>query len=181
MASTFFRFAELPAELRREIWRYAHDNEHPPPTDHGRTVELYHYDRKASKIRVSLSMPYPSLFAVNREARYEAAKLGGGEWVVPRASYMSGDNAKPFEIYFNFTNDCFFFSARFMTPSEDWKLDLYSYVAEVDCLKSLEGLFGKVTMNCIQRLMLTSQIHYQNQRAYEDLWNGRGLDVFRDG
>jgi hypothetical protein len=76
---TFHPFPRLPAELRARIWAIALYNQ----TKHlgldyiPHAVEIHGAN---GKITVRTDRGYPSLFFVNREARYEAAKVDGGAW-----------------------------------------------------------------------------------------------------
>jgi hypothetical protein len=76
---TFHPFPRLPAELRARIWAIALCDQ----TKHiGLDYIPYAVEVHGAKgtITVRTERGYPSLFYVNREARYEAAKVDGGAW-----------------------------------------------------------------------------------------------------
>lgn len=85
MTTTFHRFPDLPAELRVRVWHVALEDDYEDLKGRNRIVELHSYNLTSNSIAVALSRRYPTLFEVNREARYEAAKAEGGEWVTVRA------------------------------------------------------------------------------------------------
>ena len=99
-------FSRLPAEIRAKIWAIAlHDQTSTVPTNPSYRLYLHLSDtanvvaihQVGSSIRVKTNRGYPTLFFVNREARYEAAKLDGGEW------YPLGVGAV--EVYANFNKE----------------------------------------------------------------------------
>jgi len=81
MATAFHLFPNLPAELRVRIWHVALEDDYDDLKGHNRIIELHSYNVTSKTIAVAVSRRYPTLFEVNREARCEAAKAGGGEWV----------------------------------------------------------------------------------------------------
>jgi hypothetical protein len=81
MAATFHLFPDLPVELRVHIWRWALEGDYIELNGRKRVIELHHYSPKKKEIRVTVSRRYPTLFDVSCEARFEAGKAGGGEWV----------------------------------------------------------------------------------------------------
>ena len=81
MATAFQLFSDLPAELRVRIWHIALEDDYDDLNGRERIIELHNYNPTSNTIAVAVSRRYPTLFEVNREARCEAAKAGGGEWV----------------------------------------------------------------------------------------------------
>jgi len=77
----FHLFPSLPAELRARVWAIALHNqiEYVDDLDFDRPNEVRIHEEKG-KIIVNTFRGYPPLFFVNREARYEAAKVDGGTW-----------------------------------------------------------------------------------------------------
>jgi hypothetical protein len=73
---TFHPFPRLPAELRADIWALALSNQPTiRPFRH-----FIHIHQKNDFLYVRLPRNLPTLFFVNREARYEAACIDGGAW-----------------------------------------------------------------------------------------------------
>ncbi|KAI4638262.1 hypothetical protein J4E93_010261 [Alternaria ventricosa] len=77
---TFHLFPSLPAELRARVWAISLQDqiEYIDSTEADFPDEVRIHEEGgiiAQSIR-----GYPSLFFVNREARYEAAKIDGGTW-----------------------------------------------------------------------------------------------------
>ncbi|KAI4706490.1 hypothetical protein J4E89_008908 [Alternaria sp. Ai002NY15] len=78
---TFHPFPRLPAELRARVWaialndqiKYFRSNQVDVPN------EIHIHEEKGT-ITAHAIRGYPTLFFVNREARYEAAKIDGGTW-----------------------------------------------------------------------------------------------------
>jgi len=89
MATAFHLFPDLPAELRVRIWHIALEDDYDDLEGRERIIELHSYNPTLKAIAVTVSRRYPTLFEVNREARYEAAKAGGGEWVIVSARAKS--------------------------------------------------------------------------------------------
>jgi hypothetical protein len=81
MATAFHFFPDLPAELRVCVWHVALEVDYDDLNGCDRIIELHSYNPTFKRIAASVSRRYPTLFEVNREARYEAAKASGGEWV----------------------------------------------------------------------------------------------------
>ncbi|OWY55942.1 hypothetical protein AALT_g11269 [Alternaria alternata] len=82
-------FSRLPAELRARIWAIAVNDQIEQvsgrwPSDNytGNTVTIHEHKEVDGEKQLSITSTrgYPTLFAVNREARYEAAKIDGGAW-----------------------------------------------------------------------------------------------------
>jgi hypothetical protein len=87
--TVFHPFSRLPPELRTKIWAIAiEDQKELVPdywsfgTDFGNTVIIHEHEEMDGEKRSSIlsTRSYPTLFAVNREARYEAAKVDGCAW-----------------------------------------------------------------------------------------------------
>ncbi|KAH8623037.1 hypothetical protein IG631_22193 [Alternaria alternata] len=81
--------ANYPPELRAKIWAIAlEDQKELVPddwsvdTDFGNTVTIHEHEEMDGEKHSSIlsTRGYPTLFAVNRKARYEAAKVDGGAW-----------------------------------------------------------------------------------------------------
>ena len=116
---------KLPAELRVRVWYYAV----APKEKTGRVIELHSHNETTGVLSIAISKRYPTLFHVNREARCEAAKELGGEFVtieaIPQAPQedvsevsKNAQNAT-FEVFVNFEMDTFFLSERFCTAHDD--------------------------------------------------------------
>ena len=98
----FHPFSRLPAELRAKIWAIALEDQKEQVPDHwsfgfgyGNTVTIHEHEEMDGEKQSSImsTRGYPTLFAVNREARYEAGKVDGGAW------YEWGTDAR--EVYVN--------------------------------------------------------------------------------
>ncbi|KAI4620743.1 uncharacterized protein J4E87_007071 [Alternaria ethzedia] len=78
---TFHLFFRLPPELRARVWTIALHNqiEYVDDLDFDRPNEVRIHKEKGT-ITAHVIRGYPTLFFVNREARYEAAKIDGGTW-----------------------------------------------------------------------------------------------------
>jgi hypothetical protein len=88
MPTTFHPFPDLTAELRSSIWKFALQNDKAHRiAQAGRAIQVFNYDPSGGTITVAISIPYPLLFTVSREARYEAAKLDGCKWMTVHARY----------------------------------------------------------------------------------------------
>jgi hypothetical protein len=139
MATTFHLFPNLPAELRVRIWRIALEDDYDELKGRHRIIELHGYNPELEKVAVAVSRRYPTLFEVDREARCEAAKAGGGEWItvsvypvlrwitqrtdMPMVVQVNArfdgrraqkDHTTSFEIYINFSQDIVFLSNRYL-------------------------------------------------------------------
>jgi hypothetical protein len=87
--TVFHPFSRIPAELRAKIWAIALEDEKEQVPDscsidagYGNTLTIHEHEGKDGEKKLSImsTRGYPTLFAVNREARYEAAKIDGGAW-----------------------------------------------------------------------------------------------------
>ncbi|CAN9355750.1 unnamed protein product [Alternaria alternata] len=87
--TVFHPFSRLPAELRAKIWAIAlEDQKEQVPdywlrdTGNSNTVTFHEHKEvdREKQLSIMSTRGYPTLFAVNREARYEAAKVDGGAW-----------------------------------------------------------------------------------------------------
>ncbi|KAF2128973.1 hypothetical protein P153DRAFT_357454 [Dothidotthia symphoricarpi CBS 119687] len=186
MASTFHDFSRLSAELRASVWKYALDCEtHSDEPLPGRAIEFLDYDPSAGTIAVSISSPYPVLFAVNREARYESAKIQGGEWVpvhVNHASYTGTSRDNGFDICINFSIDNIELSERFLSANmrdswsvgmptpENYRLNVLSQILDLDKFKKIETLV--ISANP------PGSAHRLETNAW---WRGEGLGTFYPG
>ncbi|KAI4631230.1 hypothetical protein J4E83_002761 [Alternaria metachromatica] len=122
MATAFHLFSDLPAELRVRIWHVALEDDYHDLNGRNRIIELHSYNPTSNTIAVAVSRRYPTLFEVNCEARCEAAKAGGGEWVTVNAHCQSRCKTKyttTFSVYMNFSQDVLFLSSRFLVDNDD--------------------------------------------------------------
>ncbi|CAN9372829.1 unnamed protein product [Alternaria sp. RS040] len=103
--TVFHPFSRLPAELRAKIWAISLEDQIERVMDPLRIDSLFGVPSNAiiihehekmdggKRLMVRSKRGYPTLFFVNREARYEAAKVDGGAW------YEWGTDAR--EVYVN--------------------------------------------------------------------------------
>jgi hypothetical protein len=184
MASTFHQFPELPAELRVGIWDLAlQDEKATPDTQKGRAIQLLEYDPSAETTAVATSTRYPILFAVNREARYEVAKLEGCEWVTVHAPYnrtygtVSYDT---FKICINFTRDLIYVPEIFLEYQQRNAWTSETHNPEHYHLNTLERVLDVDTIKKIERISISTRPPLKGPRHLEDdaWWRGEGLDVF---
>jgi len=81
--SLFHAFPRLPVELRAKIWTIALEDRIYRPDMYGRIIphiNMVKVSQFRGEIHVHTRRGYPTLFLVNREARYEAARADGGKW-----------------------------------------------------------------------------------------------------
>ncbi|KAI8943753.1 hypothetical protein NX059_001730 [Plenodomus lindquistii] len=82
---SFHPFPHLPYELRMQIWAYAIPESFLKTAtsfSSGRgCIRLYKSAGLATPRLLEHARPYPALFAVNREARFETARIDRGEWL----------------------------------------------------------------------------------------------------
>jgi len=81
--SLFHAFPRLPAEIRAQIWAIALEDRIYRPDMYGRVIpplNMVKVSQFRGEIHVYTRRGYPTLFLVNREARYEAARADGGKW-----------------------------------------------------------------------------------------------------
>jgi hypothetical protein len=99
---TFHPFPRLPIELRLQIWALAIpcDYLEPPPTLLAPLAILKHEKDRGSMHLVRLHRASPILFAVNREARSETARVNDEERYPLELCNGSGDTGGPC-IYVN--------------------------------------------------------------------------------
>ena len=131
----FHSFPALPAELRARIWTEALQEEYSDLMGCSRFIEIHTYNPDLEEFSLTISRRYPSLFHVTREARYEAAKADGGEWITLNGRYCSKrtTSTRPgVEICVNFARDTFLISNRFT------KSDIEDVVDE-DCNSAEEA------------------------------------------
>ncbi|KAF7678847.1 hypothetical protein GT037_002595 [Alternaria burnsii] len=132
--TAFHLFSRLPAELRAKIWAIAlEDQKEQVPdydsvvTGYGNSVIIHEHKEVDGKKQFSIlsTRGYPTLFAVNREARYEAAKVDGGAW------YTLGDEAP--EVYVDLEKELVWFATCY--HNQGWFKDT--------CIRSREfGIIG---------------------------------------
>jgi hypothetical protein len=91
----FHLFPQLPAELRLQIWTFALQED--TELVQSRNITIYKF---TNTFKIRLSRRYHTLFAVNQESRFEAAKVLGGEWVV-----LAKSTCKTLQVYINFDFD----------------------------------------------------------------------------
>ncbi|KAI4649462.1 hypothetical protein J4E93_003782 [Alternaria ventricosa] len=175
MATAFHLFSDLPAELRVRIWHIALEDDYDDLNGRNRIIELHSYSPKLKAIAVTVSRRYPTLFEVNREARCEAAKAGGGEWVTVKAHCQSRYESKhetSFSMYMNLSQDVLFLSSRFLVDDNDRRRLGTSIPAclEEKKLYSLINLLPSGVIKKIAYLMLTTDpihglpsVHYKGK------------------
>jgi hypothetical protein len=101
----FNAFSHLPAEIRAKVWAIALQDQivrqwrsdTDPLPRHTIDIHQYKDQEGIERVNMMLTRGYPSLFFVNREARYEAARVDGGAW------YPLGVGAT--EVYANFDKE----------------------------------------------------------------------------
>jgi len=97
---TFHLFSRLPAELRARTWAIAlHDQIEHLGSAYIDLENQVNVHEEKGKIIVNAFRGYPSLFYVNREARYEAAKIDGGAWYPLTAGVMIYANLDKEEVF----------------------------------------------------------------------------------
>jgi hypothetical protein len=97
----FHPFSRLPAELRLRIWEFALDND-PATYTRNRNITI---SRFKGRYRVTINQRYSSLFAVNRECRYEAATMLGGAWVRLEDPVIDSARKRTLCVYIQFDRD----------------------------------------------------------------------------
>jgi hypothetical protein len=202
MMTTFHRFPDLPAELRVRVWHVALEDDYVDLSGRNRIVELHSYNPTSNSIAVALSRRYPTLFEVNREARYEAAKAEGGEWVTVRAcsiavfqpqktyvnviiivkvnaqlkSRYTSQNTSSFKMYMSFSQDILFISSRFISY-EDIVEELHvAYASDSEKVK-LQILVNILSYSVIEKVayfMLSTTVHPGSRQRYK----GTLLELF---
>jgi hypothetical protein len=184
MAVAFQRFDELPAELRARIWEHSLYNEYNELDGSDRTVELYNYDR-ASSVSFAISRRYPCLFSINREARYEGAKLDGGEWTpiyLRNSEHEDYATDVALELSINFRRDTIFLSERFIDVSATLIWNRFGASVQQYRLQWLTSLLDHSTLQKIQNLQLSVCRPSEALRLKNDAWwRGEGLDLFAPG
>ncbi|KAF1833158.1 hypothetical protein BDW02DRAFT_396121 [Decorospora gaudefroyi] len=184
MATTFHAFPELPAELRAAIWEYAlHNEKSKVHTTKGRAIQLLNYDPSAGTISVVTSTRYPLLFAVNREARYEAAKLDNCEWITIHARHHGYDQASTYETFqvcINFSRDLIYIPEMFLKLRQRHAWVLETKTPEHYHLEALSRLLDAKTIEKIQYLSVSTRPPPKGPRFLNDdaWWRGEGLSIF---
>ncbi|KAF2243322.1 hypothetical protein BU26DRAFT_115936 [Trematosphaeria pertusa] len=192
MSATFPRFPDLPAELRARIWKHALFNDYRELHGNDRIIEFHGYCNFDSilhlpGISVTVSRRYPTLFAVNREARYETTKLDGGGWARVKARH-NGDTETskarsaapgPFEIYINFDRDTIFISERFIEFKEDLASHYLAMTPVEFRLRTLAMVMDGSSLQRIQNLQLGAAMPLTIEPpSGSDAWRGNGLQIY---
>jgi len=184
MAARFESFTSLPAELRATIWHLAIRQEEGNEERTGRQIELYHYAPETATISVAISCPYPTLFAVCHEARYESAKAMDCRWVAVYARYNSPTErcqTTRLEICINFKMDTINIRARFIAPPLRSFLPLRPS-PEQHRLEMFAQLLEYQTIQCIECITVDSQPPSPSCRLnFDAWWKGEGLEIFSYG
>lgn len=97
----FHPFSRLPAELRLRIWEFALQVD-PAIHTKNRNITI---SRLKGRYRVTISQRYSSLFAVNRECRYEATTTLGGAWVRLEDPVIDSARKRTLYVYIRFDRD----------------------------------------------------------------------------
>ncbi|KAJ4990605.1 hypothetical protein SVAN01_03836 [Stagonosporopsis vannaccii] len=184
MSTHFESFISLPAELRTTIWRFALQQEQGNGNCTGRQIELYHYHPEIGNVSIAISRPYPTVFAVSREARYESARAMNCQWapVYPPDSSTAAQSHKiQFVVCFNFKLDTVSLRTRFLAPPlqvllpglptpEQYRLEVFARLLKYE------------TLQCIESIVIDAQPPARSCRL--DLnawWKGEGLEIFSFG
>lgn len=182
MTAVFHLFSKLPAELRAAVWNYALQNEQGrPSTETRRQIQFHKANLSTHSVAVNISPPYPTLFATNREARSEAAKLQCSDWVTVYASHHGSDgvsNSPEFKICVNFDRDCICLSEKFLEASqcEAWRNE--TDTPEEYNLQFLAQLFHPLAMEKIKQLSFWVYEPILERHFDRDAWwKGEGLDL----
>ncbi|KAF2633474.1 hypothetical protein BU25DRAFT_416679 [Macroventuria anomochaeta] len=179
----------VTCQLRATIWslsiRQEHVSKHYGDRCHfDRRIEFHNHDPATDSISVTLSRPYPTLFAVCREARYEAAKLMGCTWVPVNGRYNSPTepaHITQFEICINFKLDTINLRTRFLTPPPQGSLTVRPNPQQYR-LDTLARLLDSDTLQRIERIVINAQPPASQHRLEIDAWwKGEGLEIFCPG
>jgi hypothetical protein len=193
MATTLHLFPELPAELRASIWRFALQNEKVHcDAQAGRAIQLLNYDPSAGTIAAAVSIPYPVLFTVNREARYEAAKQNGCEWMTVHARYRGceGTSTYPsFKICINFHRDLIYVPKSFLKLQHRNAWVGVNRTPEQYHLQTLVRLLDSEATRNVQHISVSTPViglyRIGDWRMYDHRvgpwWKGEGLELFHAG
>ncbi|KAH6642607.1 hypothetical protein C7974DRAFT_105215 [Boeremia exigua] len=181
MAAQFDAFPSLSAELRATIWSLAARDEHNGKHCDGRQIELYNHDPDTESVSVAISSPYPTLFAVCREARYEVAKTTQCKWISIFArsnSPIESDHTTGFEICINFVLDTINLRTRFATPLLRTPLTIRP-TQEQRQLEALARLLDYRTIQRIERIAMDAEPPIAPYRLdFDAWWKGEGLELF---
>ena len=132
---TFHSFSRLPAELRARVWAMALHNQikyvgskHVGSKHVGRNKidvpnEIHVHEEKGT-ITAQAIRGYPMLFFVNREARYEAAKIDGGTWYALKPGV---------EIYANLDKEKVFVFSCYQGPGLELAIRRFNGGNKLDC------------------------------------------------
>lgn len=186
MATTFHLFQDLPAELRAAIWEYAlWDEKSNDNVSDQRYITLFNYVSCDDSIAVRISAAYPVLFAVNREARYEAAKIDGCEWMPVYARCHSCNKATTdmkFNICINFTKDRIFLPKELLTFGQRDAWCGKTETPEHYHLRLLAQLLDAASMSKVEHLAISTEPPTNDRRLQDHTWwRGEGLEMFRLG
>ncbi|KAF2855252.1 hypothetical protein T440DRAFT_206909 [Plenodomus tracheiphilus IPT5] len=151
---TFHPFPHLPYELRIKIWAYAIPEsflETRISYSEGRgCIRLYKSKNGITPRLFQHARTYPALFAVDREARFEASRIDGGEWLPLDLSAPSegweGENVYAREsVYVNVEKETVVFYDVF-------GVDEVVRVWGGYCAKPVCNFWGGVGMHCVVRI-----------------------------
>jgi len=155
----FHLFADLPPELRANVWDLALNDDYQLLYGCSRFIEIHSYNPTLAQFSITISRRYPTLYHVTRESRYEAAKLEGGEWITLNKQYRSKTRSSSrtgVEMYVNFSRDTFLISARFTTLPIETALPRYCRTAEEARLTYLTRVVGAPFLKKMIRLHTSS-------------------------
>jgi hypothetical protein len=193
MPTTFHPFPDLTAELRSSIWKFALQNDKAHRNAQaGRAIQLFNYDPSGDTIAVAISIPYPLLFTVSREARYEAAKLDGCKWMTVHTRYRGreGISTYPsFSICMKFSRDLIYIPRNFLKFKQRNAWLGKTETPEHFHIRTLGRLLHPESVCKIQRISVsTPPKGPYNFGDWRELyggkypwWRGEGLTLFRRG
>jgi hypothetical protein len=184
----------LPAEVRARIWGFASYDEYFENQDSNCIIEIHDYDR-VSNVSITISQCYPTLFAASREARYEAAKVDGTEWMLiylrdptdeeeeeGKGEKRDSSVEKAFEIGINFKRDTVLLAQRFMKISPDLIRRKFHTSALQYRLAWFATLISIYTLEKIQYLQLSVTRRLTKLRPeIRTWWMDEGLELFGRG
>jgi hypothetical protein len=174
----FYRFSELPAELRANIWSLSLHNDYRVLFGCSRFIEIHAYNTDLEEFSIAITRRYPTVYHVTRESRYEAAKLEGCEFVTLQGRHWSKyttASTTGVELCVNFARDTFLISKRFTEHDIETLLPSPYSSAEEAHLTHFAQIFPAPVRAKIERNHLVAM-----ERGYYDasLWYGRPLNLF---
>jgi hypothetical protein len=145
----------------------------------GRGLMFEEYVASTATIRMNFSQPYPKLFSVNREARYEATKAPEAQWVPLK---LGQSHTTTFELCINFKTDAIYVCARFADAMNYPVLRQLRMAPQQNQLDVLARILGDHALQQIKALILypvkpAGEYYYE----YDAWWNGEGLERIREG